>query len=235
MPSGLKDLALDVVGVALPADRLDDHARPPSSARFEYFQRTSGANGATRRRNERAQVVPGREIERRPVRARFAWKAGAVRQELLDRDGRVLGLGGDDLEPREVLRDGVVQAQLALLPKLHHGRRREELAVRRHPEPGRRSHPGFRCSVSEAEAGGPHQVLIGHDAHRDARQPAFEHLTLQPGAEQSLGAQHIGVRPMREAGDCANSEPEGTSAIAHTIPQNTIRILDAVTVMAHPR
>jgi hypothetical protein len=116
-----------------------------------------------------------------------------VRQQLFDGDRSVVGIGGADAEPGQVLGHRIVQPQLALFTQLHHRGGGEELAVRGHAELGLWRHRSPGGHVGDAETGGPHQLLIGDDADGDARQVPGQHLTLEPCAEQSLRALHVGI------------------------------------------
>ena len=140
-----------------------------------------------------AQLLGGGELERRPVRTRLTRETGAVGQEFLDRNRRILGLGGLHREPGQILLHGVIEAQLALLAQLHHGRRGEELAVRCHAEFRLRRHGRLRRGVGQAEALRPHEILVGHDAHGHARKVAVQQLAVEPCAEQANRALHVGV------------------------------------------
>ena len=57
-----------------------------------------------------------------------------------------------------------------------------------------RRHRNLRRSVGEAEAGRPHQILVGNHTDGNARQPAVEHLAFEPGAEEPFGALHVRIR-----------------------------------------
>ena len=162
-------------------------------ARFEYFQRTSGEIRRVPFGHQLAELLGGRELEGRPVRARFARQARAMREQLFDGDRRILGFGQRDREPRQVLRDRIVEAQQSPLAQLHDGGGGEQLAVRRHAELGLRRHRHLAGGVGKAESLRPDQFLVGDDADGDARQVARDHLPLEPHREQPLRRQHVGV------------------------------------------
>ena len=150
------------------------------------------------------------------MRTRFTGQAGAVRQQFFNGDWRIIGVGGLDLEPRQVLRYRVIQSQLALLPQLHDGRRGEELAVRCHAELRLRRHRHLLAGIRKAEPGRPNQFLIGHHADGDPGQVAIEDLALQPGAEQPLGPEHLGVA--RHARAPASAPSRANRARPHQLP-----------------
>src|SRR5207253_6657199 len=103
----------DVVAPPLAADLLDHHARDR-----ECQVRVLPADRRRKRRLARgveaAELLARRELERGPMVARLALQPGAVRQQLLDRDRAVIVAGGFSLEPRDVLRDRIVEPQLPL-------------------------------------------------------------------------------------------------------------------------
>ena len=112
------------------------------------------------------QLLLAGELERLPDLARrLALKAGRVRQHPPQRRRPVRGLG-------EVLRERVVEVELALVPELHDGRRRERLRDRRDrvPRLRRRLDPALRVSVSERLR--PDGLARAEDRAGDARQPA---------------------------------------------------------------
>src|SRR4051794_40611632 len=107
-----------------------------------------------------ADLVRCREIVSGPMRTGFARKTGTVRDQLLNRDLRIAGFGGLDLEPWQVLRDGIVQAELSCIAELHDCGRREQFAVRGHPEFGGWSNARVCFLIRVSEALGPDQLLI---------------------------------------------------------------------------
>ena len=95
--------------------------------------------------------------------------------------------GGFGPEPREVLHDRIVEAQLALLTQLHDRDSGEQLAVRGHAELRRRRHLQLRVGIGESEALAPDEFLIAHDTDHDPREPSYA-ICLSIHAENSRSA-----------------------------------------------
>ncbi len=145
-------------------------------------------------RHQRLQLFACRKGERCPVVSRLARQTGAVGQQLLDGDGRIVLPWGRHREPGQVLRHRIVQMELALLAQLHDGGCREQLAVRGHAEFRLRRHRHIAGDIGQAEPLGPHEPLIRDNANDHSRVAAGAELPVGPSAEQSLGAEDVRVR-----------------------------------------
>ena len=77
--------------------------------------------------------------------------------------------------------------------QLHDRRGGEELAVRRHAELHLRRHRHVVVDVSEPEALRPDELLVAHDADRDAGRPLVRVLSFHPRGEESLRAEDVGM------------------------------------------
>ena len=122
-----EDVALYVIGppslrspasMTMPAIVIREVRVLPSHRRA----RTPPAGRQYRRRSSSAV---GNSI-RRPVVSGLALQTRAVREQLLDGDRAVVVARRLRLEPGQVLRDRIVEAQLALLAQLHDGDGREQ-------------------------------------------------------------------------------------------------------------
>ena len=99
--------------------------------------------------------------------AGFARQAGTVGEQFFNGDGGIVGAGGLDVEPGEIVGDCVVEVNFSGVAQLHDGGGGKQFAVGCHAEQGGRSHGSVRVDVGVAEAFGPHELLIVHDAHGD--------------------------------------------------------------------
>jgi len=102
------------------------------------------------------------------VRTRLARQPRAVRQQVLDGDGRIVRSGTLEGEPGQVVGDRIVEPDLSLLPELHDCGGGKELAVRCHAEARIGLHGPIRIDICMSEAPGPHQLITGDDADDDA-------------------------------------------------------------------
>jgi len=106
-----------------------------------------------------------------------------MRQQLLDRNRRIIRLGRLNLEPGQIPHHRIVQPQLIGIAQLHDGRRSEQLAVRRHPKLSGRRHRSMAFYVGITVTGGPNQLLVRYYAHCNARQRAISQLRADPALE----------------------------------------------------
>src|SRR6267143_5472710 len=113
-----------------------------------------------------------RKVHRLPVwKGRLAGQAARVAQELTYRElDTPVRRFTRDLEPRQVLGDGIVELQRARVPKAHDRRGCEELGDRADPVDRGGSGRDMPLHVGLPERARPEQPLIVYDGHGQARE-----------------------------------------------------------------
>ena len=114
-------------------------------------------------------------------------------EQVFDSNRWIVRRGRLHAKPRQLLGHPVVELNLALLAELHDSRACEQLAVRRHTEPGVELHRSFCLDVGEPEAPRPYQFLVGHHPDRDTRKTPALDLTREPRREEPGCPLNVGI------------------------------------------
>ena len=194
-PQRVEDVGAHVVVVALAGRLGDDLARERQRQIRVLEVRPRGVEH--RLRGQRLDdLLVGREgvVGAGPVgHAGLARQPGAVRQQPLDVDRTRLRVVVLDVEPVQVLRDGVVQRKLALVAQLQRADGGEELgdgADRIHRRRGG-GLPALHVRVSISLR--PHELLVVHHGERGAGDAPVGLRRVHPDIQQMKGLGDAGV------------------------------------------